>query len=84
MTTYPTTEREAIGVFDDLPAVNFGNLPPLPEGYVVVWHEGSECYFWTVRGSDIEGGETWDKYRCRREALAHAGRRSDQGDKSNG
>ncbi len=59
------------GVFDDLPAERFGALSPLPDGYVVVWSPDSEMYFWTIRGSDIQGGDTWDRYRCRREALAH-------------
>ncbi len=61
----------ADGVFDDVPAENFGALSPLPDGYVVVWSESSEMYFWTIRGGDIEGGVSWDRYWVRRCALAH-------------
>lgn len=60
-----------LGEFDDLPAENFGALPPLPDGYVVVWNPGDEMFYWTIRGTDIEGGQTWDRYRCRRGALVH-------------
>ena len=65
---------EMIGVFDDAPAENFGCLPPLPEGYVVVWSENDEMYYWTIRGSDIEGWGGWDRYAARRDALRNAGR----------
>lgn len=63
-----------IGVYDDLPAENFGNLPPLPEGYAVVWTESDEMFCWTIRGTDIESASTWNRYWARKGAIAHAAR----------
>ena len=63
-----------MGVFDELPAENFGALPPLPDGYAVVWSPGDEMYYWTIRGTDIEGGQTWNRYWCRRWAIHYARR----------
>ncbi len=72
------------GVLDHLPAENFGALPPLPEGYVVVWTEQDEMYYFTIRGSDIEGGGGWDRYWVRRCALAHANKHSSVCQRSDG
>jgi len=52
--------------------VNFGNLPPLPPGYRVLWVESLEHYI-------AEGPEGWmsaqtcDPYQARRWAIAQAG-----------
>ena len=59
------------GIFDDLPAENFGNLPPLPDGYVVVYAPLREQFYWTIRGTDVEGWGGWDRYAARRAAIAH-------------
>lgn len=67
------------GIFDDVPAENFGNLPPLPAGYVVVLSDNDEMYYWTIRGSDIEGWGGWDRYAARRAALQHASVKSTEG-----
>ena len=67
------------GILDDLPAENFGNLPPLPRGFVVVYSPSDERFFWTIRGTDIEGYGGWDRYAARRDALAyHKKQTSDQ------
>lgn len=61
-----------VGVFDDLPAVNFGNLAPLPAGYAVVFNEGDEMFYGTKRGTDLTLGPTWNRYWCRRWCFDHA------------
>lgn len=49
--------------------VNFGALPPLPEGYAVVW---VEPHYLATGPGGWEGLLTWDRFRARKEALAHA------------
>lgn len=72
-------ERETPpGQFDDLPAINFGNIPPLPDGYVVVWCEGMETYYGTKRGTDLELGGSWDRYWVRKCCLLHAKENGDE------
>jgi len=68
---YKFKEKDMLGWFDELPAQNFGALPPLPDSYAVVWNPDDEMYYWTIRGTDIAGGQTWNRYRCRREAIAY-------------
>lgn len=63
---------EPVGCWDDLPAVNFGNLPPLPVGYAVVWFVGDEFYHATKRGTDLEIYDSWNRFSCRRACFAHA------------
>ena len=60
-----------IGMFDDLAAVRFGNLPPLPHGYAVVWNEVAEQYVATKRGTDLDLYAGWDRFAARRACIAH-------------
>ena len=44
--------------------VNFGALPPLPDGYCVVWHQNLEHYI--AWGPDWESPITCDRFQARR------------------
>ena len=53
---------------------NFGALPPLPDGYAVVWFESHEHY--QATGPDEwESAITCDPYQARRWCFNHAVRR---------
>lgn len=44
----------------------------LPDDYVVFWTDG--LYYWWHKPTDVVGGECWDRWRVRREAIAHSKR----------
>jgi len=60
----------------DAPIVNFGNLPPLPDGYCVRWHDNLEHYIgW---GPGYESPITWDRFQARRWCVLHGGEVEDE------
>ena len=63
---------ETVGQFDHLPAENFGNLKPLPDGYAVVWLAQSGTFLGTKRGTDLELWDGWNRYMARKCCFAHA------------
>jgi hypothetical protein len=44
---------------------------PLPPGYRVIWHEGSEHYHWITEDGRVESAPTWNHWDCWRGAWAH-------------
>jgi len=51
--------------------VNFGCLPPLPEGYVVKWHDHLGMYL-GHGPDDWESAICWNRFWVRRWCLQHA------------
>ena len=50
--------------------VNFGALPPMPNGYAVWWHENLEHYI--AWGPGYESPITVDRFQARRWCFAEA------------
>ena len=57
---------------------NFGCLPPLPNGYRVVWLENTEMYIWMKEDEDLDGPICASPHYARRCAIAHFEHQKDQ------
>ncbi len=64
---------------------NFGALPPLPEGYQVMWFDSLEHYMAIGPGDNgvwpddyWESPISWNPYQCRRWAFAHAAKEDER------